>query len=452
MRIDRYDFDSQLTQAQVDAIFNSMLVNLSEFSEYASLNGRMYGVKTQNDQKDITIDAYLRNQVILLLWSSQQIVEKQVGFPLTTRYVEETLTYRPSGLLQLKFPIDAINVAESFSAIDGFLPFSISPFIEENIPIEDSGDGYCIAEIDSSLSRNPSQVTFRDDTYRAYSAQHKTGFPRRNFVGNWEIALDKSPAPPCETTLHVQHHEYMVLEILDPADCEGTVVPVYPNSNQIIPMAREPESVGTDVTRYWFNPWVLVDDSFSTEEIDLTQAEFYKLLTQIEFKCVTEIVSAVELIVKETDCDGEANYVTYTADNIDLTKKLDMSLKVIDAEKGIVELWHDDLPYSVGSLKTPVKVVVRYKTSPMASERENWIQLIKEAICYLAAAEAPAGTCKCVIKGSFIEIAQQPYTDIRINPITGETIVNLKFGNTYGHLIFSEKISRVQRRYKSIRI
>jgi len=44
MRVDVSDFDMRLTQAQVDEIINSLLVNPHVFSEIACLEGQGYGV------------------------------------------------------------------------------------------------------------------------------------------------------------------------------------------------------------------------------------------------------------------------------------------------------------------------------------------------------------------------------------------------------------------------
>jgi hypothetical protein len=64
------------------------------------------------------------------------------------------------------------------------------------------------------------------------------------------------------------------------------------------------------------------------------------------------------------------------------------------------------------------------------------------AISHLVAAELPLSVCECEIKSGFIQMAQKPYSEVRVNPITGEMITNLKHGNLYGQLVYSEIIGR----------
>lgn len=462
MRIDRRHFDALLTQNQVDEYINSLLLDLDEFSDIACIHGKAFGVTMPKETCTSTqVNACLRNALVRLLWSSQRIAEDAVGFLFTERYHTEDVPF-VAGISHVKLAhtgISALNVKRQFTTPVNFGPFDISPFLLQDIPVSDSSQGFCIVELDGELVRNPNTVTIRDDSYQTYPVQNRNGFPRKNDSGNWELALDKGVNPPCSgVTLHAQA-EYMILEVTPPVLADGVeLVPVYPNSNQIIPLARDPEPISGGDIRYWFRPWVLVDDAFADEEIDLSKRDFYKLLSTIEFKLMSEAVADPVLTIQRTDLTtGETEFITHVDGDDDVS----LSAVVWDANLGVVRYTYGVdvcVPIAACSVDEPKSITISYRTDPTTDRRDDYLQIIKRAIAYLVAADAPNASCGCSTgKGTgsnadFFAQAQSPYTQVRINPLTNEKIENTEFGDRFGQLVFRDHMKRIAPKRKVVHL
>ena len=434
MRVDAFSIDPGLTQVQMDQIINNLYVNMHYFSRIASCSGRMFGVYTHIDTCNIEINRCAQEAMIRNLISSQKMIEDRIGTVITDRYVTEEILWDGAEMIQLKYMgLDTINVAASISDIDAYGPFAISPYIEEDVTFSEI-DGRCVATVDAALVSNPSKVQFWDENGNLYKAREANGYPKR--VGNtWEIQIDGMKLPCDEAdTLNVQHAEYMILEVTS----SENAYPVYPESNQKIPMAKEPQSLGGGQVRYWFHPWDLVDEAFRGDRIDLERGQVYKLISDIPFKAFEEIEALPSVIVMDIDHEGWTTFATGEGEiKIEIISK-DISSIYIEYGEACRNFFRN--------LPRPIKLLISYKVSP----RKHYdldIHHISQAIAYLAAAELPLRTCDCTISEGFIEVAQQKVSEVRLNPITGEVIQIPRnpTENQYGKIIFWNTIKNLSK-------
>lgn len=424
-----------------------LLLDIQEFSEIACLDGRVYGVISKCDTCGLTLNECVRSHLLTALESNQALLERYLGYNLTVHYHEETHDWDGVSRIQTDWPgVSAVNVKQQISTILDFGPFPISPYVQQNLVLSDSGFGYCVAELSREFVDNPSHITIRDENGVVYETDNVDGYPRRD-GNNWLVAMKSRPtAPACVATLHAQSCKYMFVDVED-HDCgdDSTLTPVYPNSETPIPQIKPSEAVGVGLRRFWFSPWMLVDPAFYGEEINLEIGEFYKLLPEIEFKCVQEIealpvVTAIDL----TNCSDDFNEITAITTS-------DVRWDLLNQEYGITQFQIKNSTFCQNN-KSPFKVKIFYKTDPEIFNVAQFVAAIKEALAYLTAAELPTEVCGCAIKTGFIATAQKAYTEIRVNPITGESIVNLKHGNLYGQLVYAEKLQRIPRYQRLIRL
>lgn len=440
MLIEAGVFYPDLTQAQVDELINDLLVNMTDFSRIACLDGRMHGVNTSCDVCDLEVNDCVRLALISGLINAQNTVESKLGYNLTRRYHTETRIWSGASVLQTRWPgLSEMNVQKAYANRENF---SISPYIQEGITVEEV-DGKCVATFSATLVKNPVHAMIRDEDGSFYPT---TGNPSRS-GGNWQMALmAKNIQPPCEGhTFDVQHCQYMILE----ADRNAT--PVYTGTNQIIPVARPTESIGGGNYRYWFHVWELIDPAFITDGADLEAGQFWKLLTSIDLIDVEEepLYASVRLL------DQCSEYSTYT----DSEEETRVEMEIINAEMGAVEIIYDDChcPCCQQALmrcrcEHPVRLTFGYRTDPAVLNIPIDLGSVQEAIANLVAAELPLSTCNCPTpKTGFIAAAQKPYTDWRINPLTGNEHEIFKYGSLHGQLVFSERMKRVKQHYRLVR-
>lgn len=447
MKTTRYNFNSGMTQDEIDSIINSLSVDIYEFSKIACMEGRAYGVKTLCDECDYDLNTCVRNNLIKALVAAQGLAESELGYNITPRYHTQEITSWRGAKIQTDFPgIESVNVMQEFSEIVDFGPFDISPYMIEDIEItQDISGNFCVAHVDATLITNPSKVIIRDENNRIYPQSIETGYPRKE-AGEWLIPLSpKTMNPACDSELqfNVQHCMYMILETAIPV-CDGDLVPVYPGTNQIIPMAKPLETIdGTpDTYRWWFHPWVLVDEAFYGEEVDLSAADLYKLMQTIEFRCIEEVECA-PVVTYMTQCDA-CEFPTYEDVSVDAA-----DIRIVNAKNGILRI---SLNHCAECTGHAVKVRFCYKTNPLYVNMREEILYIKDAIAHLAASELPLTNCGCTVPSdSFIGRAMSAYVDIRINPVTGETVTNTKYGNLHGQVLFKEKLSKVNHMSKLVK-
>ena len=427
----------------ITLLSNSLLTTLESFSEIACLDGRVFGVETMCDSCNLDFNLCLRRRLLENLISNQGRVEREVGYTLTPRYHEQEIRWDGvPGRFQLEWPgISEINVVPFVETLVSGV--SISPFVIEDAPVTDSGEGFCLVELDYRYIDNPNHAVIRDATTNAiYPHQEVPHYPRRNGDGNWLVPLGKPAVPPCtDIEVNIQHCKLMIVERTTPT-CDGDVKIVRPGTDKIIPFAK-PSVVDGSITRYFLRPWSLVDDAFEDETIDLAEgAEFYKLLTEVDFIC--ESSEEALPIVTKVNCGCE---LTGTTEDTTL-----INVSILFAERGVIKIDYSEDATCLRYCSQPLKFKVYYKTDPDLLVNADSLLSLQEAIAYLTAAELPASSCGCTINEGFIADAQKTYAEYRINPMNGQVVANIKFNSLQGQLVFAEKLSKAYKFKKVTRL
>jgi hypothetical protein len=426
---------------------NNLLVDATVFSDIACLWGRAFGVHTECERCDLNINYCVRKNILENLVKAQDIAERELGYSLTPRYHSQTITWdrkwstgRNSKIrLQLPFPgIELVNVIQQADPIEALESVSVNFALIEGVPLTTAvGEKYCIATLDSEFVENPNRVTLRSGSKVFTQDPQATEFPRRDVDGNWEIAIIRISDPDvCDEDIDAYHCELVYVDITPP-ECEGEIVPVYPGTTQHIPVAKPVETLENDDLRYWFYVWELVDPAFGDETVRITQGEYYKLFQTISFLCVHDVES-LPTVVCNTGCGcGEDDPNT------------DCELIIVDPVNGVVELCCESSPCGCGAgCSHPKSLTIHYKTNPDILGFDSASYSLKEGISYWAASILPLESCRCKIEHGFIRDAQKAYTEIRVNPLSGEEIHNLKHGNLYGQLVFSERLNGAPHYYR----
>ena len=448
MKIDATKFNPNMTQAEVDSFINSMVVSYKDFAVISGLFGRAYGVQTGCDAAGFLLNECARHLVISHLAESHARAEDRLSYDITPRYHYEEVFYDTTMNPRLQRPGFESFVQQTFSASIMGLQ-DVSPYLILDVPLVDSGAGYTIAQLADSLVDNPNSIVLVDrDSGHQYIPQTTVfGFPRK-VANNWEVALsnDLLPGDIGVKIVDAFHCQLVKVDIPAEALTAGQIlVPVYPDSDQIIPYAKVSEDLAPG-TRLWFHSYTLVDEAFAIEGADFTggNLEFYKLLPQIDMKIVEDTVVLPQLEYRqEADCSDAA--LTPTTDDSPVFTSIEVEgYKVLDAKHSIIDLFPDTSAALIANSGRPYKYKIYYKTNPSVLGFDSDNQAIKEAVAHLAAAELPLKICNCPLdKDGFIQIAQQAYTQIRIS-VTNEKVENLTHGNLYGQRVFETKMNQVR--------
>jgi hypothetical protein len=459
--VNLYTFTPNLTPTQTWDIVNSLSVSFDDFAHKSHYNGRMYGVftgdmrfdnKEDNSYDDTVINECLREAIWRTLYSVQEETERHVGFNFSPRYHTNTDKFlfgepQQDGI----WPgIEEADVVQAWSTLAGLDAVTVNPFVVTGTTAANVG-GVWVVTVDASIVDNPHNVLIRrDDNGHVYPLLHSATYPRRN-AGNWEIAIDVDVIGyTALDLLNIQHVYYTFVDITTPV-CAGETHPVYQNTNQIIPQAKAPEDIGGGQTRYWLYIYTLVDPAFYNAPTDLLGApgEYYKLLEEIEFRCVTETESKA-IITRECKCDYECDCdnATYRA-----------ATTIIDAKQGIVsfcidaKLDDDGITWVATSSCCPItddgtgywKVTHTYKTAPeyLPKHAFSSVSNLLYAMLHKVAADLPTKDCGCEVKHGFIYENQQAYGSLKFNPITNETTQSFKYGDLHGQRIYAETLTGV---------
>lgn len=433
------DFDPSLTQSQVDDIINSLAVNAYDFSNIACLEGRLYGVTTKCQNCNLSINYCLRNEVSRKLYASQQMIERELGYNISVQYHYARIPFGYTGKVQLPHRnVEIVNVEQSYELLDGYENVTVSPYIEEDITIQEI-DGKCFAIFDASLVDNPSKAIIRDENGRIYEQQQVLGYPRR-VAGNWQVAI-MGISSPCTTDLvfNVQHCELIRVSIETPV-CDGVVHPVYPDSHQIIPTFKV-ETQG-DNTIYWFHVWALSRPEFMDDGIDFATGDFYKLYDAIDFMCFDDVAkNATVTVVGLDDCE----WVYTTSETVP-------SVTILDGEIGLVyvdtKLFTCSSCASPGlncNTKYPQYLNIWYKTNPSVMREPFPITAVRDAVAWYTAAELPTTACACTVTDGFIFQAQTSFVSEEINPFTGVSLNKVEYRKIYGRLRYEQLLYNVKK-------
>lgn len=420
---------------------NNLLTTPEAFSEIACLDGRLFGVETPCDSCTTEFNDCVRRRLVQNLVSNQGRVEREVGYNITSRYHAYEFKWDGKPMnVQLDWPgIEEINVIQATEVLEGVT--EVSPYVLLDVEAEDSGEGFCTVELDKVYIENPAHAIIRDaDSLEVYPQQDVNGYPHRNDDGNWIVALGKPALPTSCPTVHVQNCKYIVA-IRETPECDGDIYAVRKDTEIIIPFAKEPTVDGGN-TIYWFRPWSLVDEAFFDDVVDLEAQDFYKLVQEIEFICITSEES-LPIVTQADRCN--------CSDTLEEDSEL-INISILYASKGIVRITYTDRSCCLARCKSPIKIKVFYKTNPNLVVEEGSLLALQEAIAYLTAAELQTSSCGCKVETGFIADAQTTFADLRVNPITGETVANITFGSLKGQLIFAEKLSKAYRFKKSIKL
>lgn len=426
------------TQAETDEIVNNLALSPADFSKIACLDGRMAGIITDCDSCQYVFNECLRKSLISMLISVQKTTEDELGYALTPRYhYSEFIEWRGDGVYALKSPgILQTEVGEALTPL--LTTYPISPYLIQGVTVEDSEQGMCVAVVPISLVSNPGKLDFWDNQGVVVDKQRWPGYPRR--VGNnWEIPLgSRCAAPACNTPLSAFHCEYTILETPVLGEEGDAVVPVYPGTTQIIPQMRPVEYTETGM-RWFFPISALLDPAFIDENADLSQGEFWKLIQRVGFAVQEEVRLPITMIYDQTcKCETPVEDDSLTDPRFMIT--------VINADRGLIQI-HDCSPFGE-CCKNVRGLEISYRTSPDMLGFTVDLGGILQGMAYYVASLLPLNSCGCATKqayDSFIETAQKAYTDVRINPVTGETFMPMKFGNLYGQLVFAETLGRMNK-------
>ena len=450
MWISKENYNPALSQVEVDTELNQLHVPLADFAEITSLGAAVYGAyvfnPNYNDDK-IEINSCIRNDLVRLLGRSQHGLERRLGYALTPRYLEKEFLWNGEPFIELDKGIETLHVIEALTDRTSHI---ISPYIVEDIALTDQGDGFWVAQVSTEYLANPSDAVFRwavDDML--ITTQAKVGYPRR-VSGNWEIPLNLSTVDePMPTQINLQHAKFMILEV-DSSECLKD--PVYPDSNQKIPQAKEPERINTGTqTRYWFHAWSLIDYAFAGEIIDLQQGEFYKLLTSIDLLCFGETAAIATIIVAKKNCDGELIFQAGTET---------LTIQIYDGSDGVIYIQYGvnctaQFDRFLKDPEIPVRIKLYYKVNP---ELINDVDLTpaREAIAYLTAADLPYDACGCNevddIPNGWIKTAKTENDAIKIVKTTGDVIAipRSPANSSFGRIKYEELVTRMRKKKRLV--
>jgi len=450
-----------LSDEEAWRIVNMMPVKYEDFAFISHLYSRAYDVLTgaleggTSDGNrvpqgvswdDIRVNNCLREAIYRTLWDVTQTTELRAGFNLSTRYHYVEENYPVGGKAITFWPgVSALNVKPVVGDIAGYSPVAVNYHIQENLTLDEPDVDTLTAAFDLSLNPNPSDVFIRKDGTEGVVLIEidKTSYPRR--VGtDWVVALNKKYAAVTDT-LNAQNKKIVIVDA--PTPTEGTDYPtgmtwwpVYPGTEQQIPVAKAPSDNGDGTTRWTFYIYTLVDPAFAYEKVDLIKGEFWKMLQEVEFKYFGEEEADFEVAWVVADQEAIVNPGTKLVDPAhgifhirvaDVVCADPCDLFTAEDEN---ELGCDCPPYNLAP--ESFKIRYWYKTDPSALDERYKMQVsgLRQAICYKVAADLPVKDCGCYLEVGFIAEQQTMLTPQSINPYTGIQVQNFDLGKTLGRL------------------
>ena len=324
-------------------LVNSLGISYLDFAIESHYYARLFGVLTACDwgcpDSSFVVNQCLRESLYRTLLAVQNDTENFVGYNITDRYHTETIDY-PFGKLHSTFAgIDKVDIVPEWSTILGYDSVAVNYFLDTIVAPTVAG-GYTYFTVPVSLISNPREVVFRSTTtMRSYTLLNDGVYPKRNGA-NWEIAIDVGITPYDGNPTYVQHCKYAVVEVAAPTCTDGTVYPVYKGTNQKIPLYKQ-ELIGGGLTRYWFYVYTLVDPAFFSETVNLENGEFYKMMTDIEFRCFKEVTSYA-ILTKTCNCNGDCTCSDET---------YRVQTKIVNSETGVVDFCITAIKQQDGSYK-----------------------------------------------------------------------------------------------------
>lgn len=396
--------------------YNDLLLDVLGFSLETCLNNIVYGVETGCEVCEGLFNSCLHGHLDSLLMAAQRETEHTLGYALKSRYIWEDLLWDGnSRFIQLSLPnVTELNVSQTETYL---FDIPINPFILEEVVSTDSGDG-CVITVSKEFVDNPQKLLLWN---HANGAQVFVDEGRRitRTDDNWIIPIVTNS---CGMEIDVTHCDYFYVDV--PTDeCAGTIQPRV--NNRYLAPYRIDEDVAANVDRYWFYIWSVVDPAFFSA--DFGKYEYYKLLEDISFYCLTEVVAnpVITYISKDSCCDP-----------IEFTTDAEVLFELIRGQDGIFFLQPTQACVNFCQQKKVIQIRVFYKVGdPTEAEQAA----LKQMIAYYVAAKLPLTVCKCEVKIGFISIAQKPYTEEIFFPMGGGKI-KPKYGEFYGQLRYRADI------------
>jgi hypothetical protein len=454
-------FDPNATPEEVYNIVNSLPVSYWLFSQNTNYFARLFGVLTgernEQDWTDFTINHCLRDALWSTLRSITDDAENYVGYNLSTRYHKKTISFPFDKKIKVYPGIEITDVTQQWSDIVGYDQIVVDPFILRSATVNVGPPP--TVEIPDNILDNPLNVILRRGSDNGTYSIDDTVIPFKS-GSNWVLTLDNDTIPyTVGDDVNVQSVRYVYVDITPPITCEnGTIYPVYPGTNQIIPQAKPVQQLLNGDDRYWFYIYTLVDPAFYNNTVDLIDAEFYKLLPYISFKCLTEIELKGRL-EKTCICPDCSGCRTCCEDQV-----FQVSTHVEDSERGIVSFCidgelvvEDDVevlqPTSCNCLSCDschrYILTFYYKTNPdFLSERiQKGIGEIERAVVFRVAADLPIIDCGCFLNRpderlGFIFRQQETFAKTSVNSFTGTVITLHDYGDLRGQRAYSEIIAK----------
>jgi hypothetical protein len=406
------------SQDMIDAWWEALVVTPEAFSRFACTDGRMYGVRTAADTCVQDLNACVRSAFFRALVDVNRRILNFLNYYPGQQHHVELVPYKP--IMALRWPfLKRVGERVTWMPISTLTDVPVSPFVEELLPTTPYST-YNVAETSAAYGP-PSSLIYRHPTsLRVVEPSLDSGFPRR-IADKWEM-----PFGTDYTELTIQHKNMTYVDALG-VTIDEDVHPFYHNTNQRIPFVHKTPVDGG--VRFWFYFWNLTDHTFFDDGADYVQAEFYKLVPSIDFK--------------RRVLDGRVPLELHFYDECgQLTTAESECVEIVSHEDSLIRL------RMACAKRTPKYVRVHYVTDSADYGYDAQQAALVRAVSHLVAADLPLSICGCDVKDGFIKMAQRAYTDIRINPVTGDMVEKLTHGNLYGHLVYQEVLNTLKRYVK----
>lgn len=460
-------FDPSITSEQVYQIINDLPIGYNGLSQQMHYWGRLFGVVT-GDQNEQDWDNFVVNQCIRdSIWSTLRAITEETesftGFNLSRRFHNIKVNDIDFGRnLRVMPGIESVNHIPVFTGIPDLNEVPISPFILEDLEATSEGQRWYVLLPDTVVD-NPHDVILRRSTDFGVYEPDRTRRPVK--VGNdWKVYLDNQPTPYVALDkIVVQSTKYVYVDIDNPVLDDGELVATFPATNQIIPMAKLPQTLAGNKTRYWYYIWTLVDPSFYNNPVNLIYAEYYKLLPFISYKQYTE-EEVFGLLVIDCDCA--------CADCGNGERRYQVSAEIVDSRRGIVafnidgELLDQDddgiyeyldaacddcIARALCGGTCSYELSFPYITNPIHLDETLRMSIpqILRALTFRVAAELPMVDCGCwkddKERIGFIARQQETFGGTTTNPFTGTTALTIQYGDLRGQKAYVQMMSKVPR-------
>ena len=264
----------------------------------------------------------------------------------------------------------------------------------------------------------------------------------------WKVPIDTSKQAYADLPLVVTDKQFAYVDIAAPVlEVGDNLVPVYPDTNQIVEQARPMEDLGGGISRYWFYVYDLSLPDYIHDSVDLAQVEFYKLYPSLQFNVWVEETMEAIITVTRGLTEQVVQFDPLVTDDI---KATGIQIYLVDSEKGIVHFVVDPCFYALCmtgcEATTPVSIKIKlyYKVNPayLQDMYRRQIAEITTGLLYGTASQLLADSCGCILKSGFISKAQQELGTIITNALTTKQYL-ADYQKMYGYKIFSDIMDKV---------